>query len=821
MNAKAIRKKLEKYPVFKAYFAMPKKRRTYMLLGIGIGFLYLYLLLLCLHISGAVEDHGGSYSYAMEGIEHFHSHPFAIFPLPKGALLVFFDLTLIFGIVFLMAYLTTQIRKHYNPDTVQGDAKWMKELDDYNRKFTEPFDDISHDGYNNMILSQDIYMSMNNQKIRRNMNVFVIGGSGAGKSFNLVGPNLMQANASYVITDPSGGLYKQYGPFFEYMGYKVKCFNLDHMDRGNHYNPFAYIHSDKDIEVLVTTLISNTTPPNKQGGDPFWEKSETALLVALIAYLYHYTKKADQNFSNVMRLMRQADVNENDSSSQSPLDYLFEEIESKDPESFAVKQYKTFKMGAGKTLKGILISCAVRLQAFDLEDVARLTDTDDIELDTVGDERTALFVIIPTGEKTFNFLASMMYSQLFQRMYGYCENSAEYSQCIIDSDHQIVKTYRAEGPEQSKLARAEAEAYFERIKKAKIIKNRDYKWWEIRTEQGELVTYRGTEAVAYEALDKIKNGRVIQNNEQSNHGQRLPVHTRFMLDEFANTGKIPEFSEKVATIRKYEISVTIILQSLQQMKNLYEKDWETVTGNCDSTIYLGGGADTVTTEWISKLLGKETRVVLNSSFSGKSGGSTSLNRVGVELYAPAQLRTMPEDECIVLLKSMYAYKGLKYLSIKHPMWDLVTELEKDGYSYNERKTTYLYNQSHTDEERIERAHGKSVRNTKEEDEMREKQNQAKEQAAQEKADNRDHQGNQIVGDQKKIDVDKDELKDHLNITDETSLADSLDQTLEESDANWGLDELNFGTAQGGGIGFSGHREEKEAESETGTSSQEA
>ena len=222
-----------------------------------------------------------------------------------------------------------------------------------------------------------------------------------------------------------------------------------------------------------------------------------------------------------------------------------------------------------------------------------------------------------------------------------------------------------------------------------------------------------------------------------------------------------------------------------------------------------------------KLLGKETRVVLNSSFSGKSGGSTSLNRVGVELYAPAQLRTMPEDECIVLLKSMYAYKGLKYLSIKHPMWNLVTELEKDGYSYNERKTTYLYNQSHTDEERIERAHGKSVRNTKEEDEMREKQNQAKEQAAQEKADNRDHQGNQIVGDQKKIDVDKDELKDHLNITDETSLADSLDQTLEESDANWGLDELNFGTAQGGGIGFSGHREEEEAKSETGTSSQEA
>ena len=574
-----------------------KKKQVIGITAIVIAVIYLFVCLLYIHILVAKEDLrvSGLAEQISAGIDSLTTRPLAIFPLPEHALRNILLATVIGGLLALMFYSSSKSKRHYNSDTVQGDAKWLKDLTAYNKKFTEPFGKKSHDGPNNMILSQDLYMSMDNQKIRRNMNVFVIGGSGAGKSYNLVGPNLMQANCSYVITDPSGGLFKEYGTFFEYKGYNVKCFNLDHMDRGNHYNPFNYIHSDQDIEILVTTLISNTTPPDKKGGDPFWEKSETALLVALIAYLYHYTNKASQNFSNVMRLMRAADIDENDSAAKSALDYLFDDIEKEDPDSFAVKQYKTFKMGAGKTLKGILISCAVRLQAFDLKDVADLTDTDDIDLDSVGDEKTALFIIIPTGEKTFNFLASMMYSQLFQRLYGYCENTAPYSQLVLDADRQLWKTFRAASPEDKKRAVAEAEAWFARAKKAKIVKNKEYGWYEMRTSRGELAGYRGTKAEAEKALKKLQGGSVISNSTQSNHGQRVPVHVRMMLDEFANTGKIPEFSEKVATIRKYEISVTIILQSLQQMKNLYKDDWETISGNCDNTIYLGGGADTVTT----------------------------------------------------------------------------------------------------------------------------------------------------------------------------------------------------------------------------------
>lgn len=230
-----------------------------------------------------------------------------------------------------------------------------------------------------------------------------------------------------------------------------------------------------------------------------------------------------------MRLMRAADINENDSSARSPLDCIFEEVEKYDPESFAVKQYKTFKMGAGKTLKGILISCAVRLQAFDLEDVANLTDTDDIDLDSIGDEKTALFILLPTGEKTFNFLASLMYSQLFQRMYDYCENTAEFSQLILDGDKQLVKTFRAGDPEESARMHEEAKAFLERAKRGRIHHNNKYKWYELRTEAGELVTYRGTKEDIIAARELIRQGEVVPNAEQSNHGQRLPIHTRMML----------------------------------------------------------------------------------------------------------------------------------------------------------------------------------------------------------------------------------------------------------------------------------------------------
>jgi len=722
--------------------------------------LYLFLVLWVIHYLHMKRENptGSGVEWVSEGFFDIFLNPFGIFPLPRGWFGLTTLITFAFAFFTILNMIIRYLQRHYDPDTVQGDAKWLTDLDDYNKKFTEPFGSTDKSGKNNMIFSQDLFMSMNNSAIRRNMNVFIIGGSGAGKSFNFVGPNLLQANCSYAITDPSGGLYKEYAPFLEYYGYKIKCFNISHMEKSSHYNPFNYIHSDKDIEILVTTLISNTNPPDKQGGDPFWEKSETALLNALIAYLHHYTEPQQQNFSNVMRLMLAADIDENDSSSKSPLDYIFDEIAETDPESFAAKQYGLFKMGAGKTLKGILISCGVRLQAFSLSDVAMLTDTDDIALDRIGDEKTGLFIILPTGDKTFNFLASLMYSQLFQRVYDYCENTAEFSQLIVDGEGQLVKTFRASSEEESVEKAAEAQEFFQRACEGRIQYNRQFEWWELRTQADELVFYRGTEELALRALYLLRQGGVKANATQSNHGQRLPIHLRLMLDEFANIGKIPEFEQKVATIRKYEISVSIILQSLSQMKNLYKDNWSEISGNCDCTIYLGGGADTETTKWISELLGKETRAVMNASF-GKSG-SMSINRQGVELFTAPQLRTMDEDDCIVLLKSMYAYKGKKYKTIDHPEYPLLSSLKP--YYFNPEKIDYLRrNDSNYDDEYLytpEEEHGEVEDPTKEEQDIQKEYEQEKADRAEELQNNVDADGNPIVEEAKDIDKHPEEFE---------------------------------------------------------------
>lgn len=743
-----------------------------------------------------------------EGFFDIFLNPFAIFPLPRGWFSTLAILTVIFAILTILLMIDLKLREHYDPNTVQGDAQWMKDLDEYNEKYTEPFGSSDKSGKNNMILSQEIFMSMNNKKTNRNMNVFVIGGSGSGKSFNFVGPNIMQANCSYAVTDPSGGLYKEYGPFLEYYGYKIKCFNLSHMEKSSHYNPFNYIHNDKDISILVTTLISNTNPPDKQGGDPFWEKSETALLNALIAYLHHYTEPEMQNFSNVMRLMMAAEVDENDSSAKSPLDFIFEEVLRQDPESYAAKQYGLFKMGAGKTLKSILISCGVRLGAFQLSDVAYLTDTDTIDLDSLGDEKTGLFIILPTGEKTFNFLASMMYSQLFQRVYDYCENTAEYSQLIVDAEDQVVKTYRANSSEESEEKAIEAREYFKRACNGKIIYNSDFKWWEVRTEEGELVFYRGTEELAIKALNLLRQGRVKANSEQSNHGQRLPIHLRLLLDEFANIGKIPEFEQKVATIRKYEISVSIILQSLTQMKNLYEKNWGEISGNCDTTIYLGGGADSETTKWISELLGKETRVVMNESF-GKSG-SVSMNRQGVELFTPAQLRTMDETECIVLIKSTYAYKGPKYRAIDHPERGLLESLEP--YRFDNKKLEYLrqfengINEDYVMDEDPEDVHGQVEEVTEETQVVQNEREEEKRQLAVEQRNNQDIDGNNIIDKPNPLNADEgqENFSEKVSSKNATTIdstfskgvrVDSIENMVGDNSYGWGADELHFSSTE--------------------------
>ena len=720
-----------------------KKRKNYLLAALVFIPIYLFVIILTIHTMHIRMEmpYLDFFSAIREGALDIVRHPLRILPLAPGTGNAVLGVTLVIAASQAVLTIDAKLREHDDPDTVQGDARWLTELDDYNRRFTEPLGEASNDGQGNMIFSQDIYLSMEHpREVRRNLNALVIGGSGAGKSFNYVGPNLMQANCSFVVTDPSGGLLKSYGKFFERRGYKVKCLNLSHMERGNHYNPFRYIHSNKDVVTLVTTLVSNTTPPETKSSEPFWENSEKLLLIAIISYLFNYTEKECQNFSNVMRLLREAKINEFDAE-KSTLDYIFEEVKALDPEGFAVKNYEEFKTGAAKTLQSILISVMVRLKAFDLEDVENLTDTDDIDLDMVGNEKTALFVILPTGEGPFNFLASMMYSQLFHRAYDYAENTAEFSQLVMDGGGQLVKCFRAETEEESGERKKEAEAFLENARRAVIRHNEATGLYEAVTEDGELVCFRGTKKAARKALGSITDGGyVLANRERSNDGLRLPVHLRLLLDEFANIGKIPEFEKKVATVRKYEISVAIILQSLSQLQNMYEKNWSELAGNCDTTLYLGGGADTVTAKWISELLGKETRIVMNVSY-GRGGGSTSLNRQGVELLAPAQLRVLPDDECIVIPKSLYAYKGKKYMTPDHPRWE---EVKKSGpYYWSREKARYFDEAAHRGEP-AEEEDPAPEEQTPGEEAVRAEQNREMRQKAQEYENNMDAEGNPLI-----------------------------------------------------------------------------
>lgn len=773
----------------------PVSKKKKILLVFQITFYSLFYLTMCLfyihfrfmQIEFPREDFATQIRYAAQDTIQ---HPLNIFPLPEGSLKLILVVTTIAGLILWRLIMEARLRRH--DKNAQGQSKLMEDLDDFNMKYTDPIGKKANDGPNNCILSEEIRLSTKNWETGRNLNMLIIGGSGSGKSYRLVGPNLMQANSSYIITDPSGSLFSEYGNFLEHLGYKVKCLNLSHMDRGNHYNPFAYIHSDKDVEVLVTTLIDNTTPPDKKGGDPFWEKSETALLVALIAYLYHYTSKSCQNFSNVMKLIRCANPREDREDVQSDLDKMFLQIQEQDPDSFAVKQYRTFKQGAGKTLKSILISVATRLQAFDLSDVADLTDTDDIDLDSIGDEKTALFIIIPTAERTFNFIASMMYSQLFLRGYDYSENTAKYSQLIMDTDDQVWKTFRAESPDDSQRARMEAEKYLERAKRSKIVYNKEYRWFELRTERDELVGYRGTEELANEFLGKLRGASVVPNSKQSNHGDRLPIHLRMIMDEFANIGKVPAFVEKVSTIRKYEISVFVVLQSIQQLENMYEKEWSVIAGNCDTTVYIGGGADSKTTKWLSELLGKTTKTVMNVSYSGR-GGSTSFNQTGVDLIAASDLRTMAEDEMLIIMRGLDPYLGKKYNPENHPQRSLVKGLsaEKGAYIYNAQKSGDLLKAKQDFEQVLYKTHRHVVNDS---DETIVLKNEQLEQVAAEFENNEDANGTAILGENVDVRDKESGIEAMAKVTDKDSAKEALSSSMETNEDLWGPEEIIFGSA---------------------------
>ena len=430
-----------------------------------------------------------------------------------------------------------------------------------------------------MIFSDKVFMSMDTRKTRRNNNIMVIGGSGSGKSRFVVKPNLLQANCSFVITDPSGELLETMGIYLENMGYEIRVFNLVEMKHSNCYNPFAYIRDEEGVLTMITALIKNTTPKGSSSNYPFWEKAETALLQALCFFLVSECNPEDRNFSNVMKLLRCAEVREGQEDFDSTLDILFNDLKEKDPEHIAVRQYAVFKQAAGKTAQSILVSCSVRLTVFNMTSITTLTSQDNIDLASIGDKKVALFCITPVVDTTFNFLVALMYTQLFETLYFHAE-----TQC---------------------------------------------------------------------------------------KGKRLPVHVRFMLDEFANIGTIPEFSQKLATMRKYEISCTIIIQALSQIKSMYEKEWEVLIGNCDSLLFLGG-SDQTTLKYISERLGKETiRSQNNSRSYGKQGSySLSFNKTGRELLTADEIAVMDNNNCILFIRGQYPFFTVKYNYPRHPNYHM-------------------------------------------------------------------------------------------------------------------------------------------------------
>ncbi|MGN0710257.1 MAG: VirD4-like conjugal transfer protein, CD1115 family [Anaerovoracaceae bacterium] len=436
-----------------------------------------------------------------------------------------------------------------------------------------------------MILSKDVVLSMNTRKTMRNNNILVIGGSGTGKSRFMIKPNMLQANSSFVITDPSGELLESMGGFLKEKGYEVRVFNLSQMEHSNCYNPFHYIRNQEGVLSMINALIKNTTPKGSSTNDPFWEKSETALLQAICFFLIAECNPDEQNFSSVMKLLRCVDAGEGSENRESVLDVLMDELREKDPEHIALRAYAVFKSaGGGKTAQSILISCQTRLQMFNLQAISNLTNTDNIDLKSVGDKPTALFCVTKVEDTTFNFLVALLYTQLFETLYDHAKTDCP--------------------------------------------------------------------------------------------GLRLPIHVRFLLDEFANIGTIPEFNEKLATMRKHEISCTIVIQALSQLKTMYKDDWEVIVGNCDTLLFLGG-SDATTLDYISKKLGKETIRAKNTSrsFGRQGSSSTSFNTTGRELMQPDEISSMDNMNCIVFIRGEAPFYSVKYDYPKHPNYNMTGDAD--------------------------------------------------------------------------------------------------------------------------------------------------
>ena len=526
---------------------------------------------------------------AMNGMNDLFSNP-----LPS-----FFLKDLLIGIVGgvalrLVVYFKAKNAKKFRQGVEYGSARWG------NAKDIEPYVDPVFE--NNVILTETERLMMSGRpkqpKYARNKNILVIGGSGSGKTRFFVKPNLMQMHSSYVVTDPKGTVLVECGKMLLKNRYKVKVLNTINFKKSMHYNPFAYIRSEKDILKLVNTIILNTKGEGQQSGEDFWVKAEKLYYTALIGYIWYECVEEEQNFTTLLDMINASEAREDDEEFKNPVDLMFDELEEREPDHFAVKQYKKYKLAAVKTAKSILISCGARLAPFDIKELRDLTSYDELELDMLGDEKTALFVIISDTDDTFNFIVSIMYTQLFNLL---CDRA-----------------------------------------------------------------------------DDVYNGR-------------LPIHVRCLLDEFANIGQIPKFEKLIATIRSREISASIILQSKSQLKAIYKDNADTIEGNCDTTLFLGGKEKTTLKE-LAEVLGKETIDLYNTSDTRGTSQSYGLNyqKTGKELMSQDEIAVMDGGKCIMQLRGVRPFFSNKFDITKHKQYHLLSDYDEKNAFDIEKYVKNLY-----------------------------------------------------------------------------------------------------------------------------------
>ncbi len=484
-------------------------------------------------------------------------------------------------IVKLVIYVKGKNAKKYRKGCEYGSARWGN-AEDIKPYMADKFED-------NVILTETERLTMDGRpkagpKYARNKNILVIGGSGSGKTRFYVKPNLLQMHSSYVVTDPKGTVLNEVGKALQDGEYAIKVLNTINFKKSMHYNPLAYIRSEKDILKLVNTIIANTKGEGSQSGEDFWVKAERLYYSALIGYIWYEAPKEEKNLNTLIEMINASEAREDDETFENPIDKLFKELEQENPEHFAVRQYKKYKLAAGKTAKSILISCGARLAPFDIAELRELTEDDELQLDTLGDTKTALFVIISDTDDTFNFIVSIMYTQLFNLL---CDKADD------------------------------------------------------------------------------------------EYGGRLPVHVRFILDEFANIGQIPKFDKLIATIRSREISASIILQAQSQLKAIYKDNADTIVGNCDTTLFLGGKEKTTLKE-ISEVLGKETIDLYNTGESRGKETSHSLNyqKTGKELMSMDEISVMDGSKCILQLRGVRPFLSNKYDLTKHPKFALTSDADE-------------------------------------------------------------------------------------------------------------------------------------------------